>query len=124
MWKTFYKLLNMTTEERRRRRFSEEFRKEQVSLIESGEVTISEVSRMYEVKTDSIKRWLVKFGRKPLPEQIIIQSKKDYNRLAELEKENKKLKEALGDQYVKLVYHQKLVEIAKEKLGDDFEKKV
>lgn len=114
----------MTTEERRRRRFSEEFRKEQVSLIESGEVTISEVSRMYEVKTDSIKRWLVKFGRKPLPEQIIIQSKKDYNRLAELEKENKKLKEALGDQYVKLVYHQKLVEIAKEKLGDDFEKKV
>ena len=114
----------MTVEERRRRRFSEEFRKEHVALIESGEMTISEVSRMYEVKPESVKRWLVKYGKNPLPEPIIIQSKKDYNRLAALEKENSQLKEALGDQYVKLVYYENLVEIAKERLGADFEKKV
>lgn len=114
----------MTIEERRRRRFSVNFRKEQVSLIETGVVTIREVSRMYEVKAASIKRWLEAYGNKPLAEPIIIQSKKDYDRLSELEKENKRLKELLGDQYVKLVYHQKLVEIAKEQLGYDFEKKV
>lgn len=114
----------MTVEERRRRRFSVSFRKEQVSYIEKGEVTIREVSRMYEVKSASIKRWLLEYGTKPLPEPIIIQTKKDYDRLSELEKENKRLKEMLGDQYVKLVYHQKLVEIAKEQLGYDFEKKV
>lgn len=113
----------MTVEERRRRRFSVEFRKEQVALIESGEVTISEVSRMYEVKPASIKRWLVKFGRKPIPEPIIIQSKKDYNRLFELEKENKRLKELIGDQCIKLTFQEKLLEIAKEQLGSDFVKK-
>lgn len=113
----------MTTEERRRRRFSEIFRKEQVQLIESEQLTIGEVSRMYQVKRDSIRRWLLKYGNKPIPERIIVQSKGDYNRLNELEKENRKLKELLGEQHVKLVYHQKLNEIAKERLGSDFEKK-
>jgi len=114
----------MTTEERRRRRFSENFRKEQVALIESEKVTIGEVARMYEVKRSSIKRWLVKYGKKVLPEPIIIQSKEDYNRLNELERENRKLKELLGEQHVKLMYNLKLVEIAKEKFGVDFEKKI
>lgn len=114
----------MTTEERRRRRFSENFRKEQVSLIENEKVTIGEVSRMYEVKRSSIRRWLKKYGKNPLPEPIIVQSKEDYNRLNELEKENSKLKELLGEQHVKLAYSLKLVEIAKQKLGSDFEKKI
>lgn len=114
----------MTVEERRRRRFTEEFRKEQVALIEGGEVTISEVARMYQVKSDNVRRWVKKFGKTPLPEQIIIQSRKDYTRLAELEKENKKLKEVIGDQYIKINFLEKLVEIGREKLGDDFEKKI
>ena len=124
MWKTFAKLNIMTVEERRRRRFTTEFHKEQVALIESGEVTISEVARMYQVKSDNVRRWVKKYGNSPLPEPIIIQSRKDYNRLSELEKENKRLKEMLGDQYVKIIFQDKLLEIAKEKLGDDFEKKV
>ena len=39
----------MTTEERRRRRFTESFRKEQVAKIDSGELTITDVCRLYEV---------------------------------------------------------------------------
>lgn len=71
----------MTVEERRRRRFSEAFRKEQVDLIESGQLTVQEVSRLYKVKSASIKRWLIKFGKKELPSTILISKASKYNRI-------------------------------------------
>ena len=113
----------MTTEERRRRRFSETFRKEQVRLIESGAVSISEVSRLYEVKWDSVSRWVKKYGSKGVPGMLLIQSPKEIDRLRDLEKEVKNLKQIIGDQQVEILYKSKLLAKAKEFLGEDFEKK-
>jgi transposase-like protein len=113
----------MTVEERRRRRFSEAFRKEQVALIESGKLTVIEVSRLYEVKPQNVRRWLDKYGTKALPEPILIRSKSEVNRLRELERENRKLKEELGAEHMRTVYLEGLVALAKERLGEDFEKK-
>lgn len=113
----------MTTDERRRRRFATDFRIKQVQLIESGKITIQEVSKLYEVKVDCIQRWLVKFGSKPLPKPIIISDGSEISRLKELEKENKRLLEIIGSQQVELFYQRALVDVAKSKLGEDFEKK-
>lgn len=113
----------MTTEERRRRRFSEEFRKEQVKLIESGKLTIGEVSRLYEVKRDNVRRWLLKHGKQELPGRILISSIKEVDRIKELERENRRLKELIGSQQVELVYKDELLKLARERLGDGFEKK-
>lgn len=113
----------MTTEERRRRRFSEDFRKEQVGLIESGQATLSEISSLYQVKQSSVRLWMKRFGKKPLPEQIIISHGKEFDRIRELERENKKLLELIGRQRVELVYQDEVIRLAKEKLGKDFEKK-
>lgn len=113
----------MTTEERRRRRFSADFKKTQVDLIESGEVTMSEVSRRYQVKFASVRLWVNKYGSGKLPGQIIISDGKEFNRIRELEKEKKKLLELMGKMHVELAYNKELVRLAKEKLGPDFEKK-
>ena len=113
----------MTTEERRRRRFSADFRKEQVQLIESGQATIREICSLYQVKQYSVKFWLKRFGKKPFPEQIIISNGKEFDRIRELEQENKKFLELIGKQQVELVYKDELIRLAKEKLGEDFEKK-
>lgn len=113
----------MTVEERRRRRFSEAFRKEQVALIESGKLTVIEVGRLYEVKPQNVRRWLRKYGTEDLPEPIVIRSKSEVNRLRELERENQKLKEELGAQHMRAVYLEGLVTLARERLGEDFEKK-
>jgi transposase-like protein len=113
----------MTEDERRRRRFSEAFRKEQVSLIESGKTTIGEVSKRYYVKTQSVRAWLVRFGKKSLPGRIMVTTGKDFDRIVGLEKENRKLVELIGSQQVELVYKDSLLRLARKKLGDDFEKK-
>jgi len=97
----------MTVEERRRRRFSKSFRKEQVELIESGKLTVIEVSRLYEVKPASIKRWLVKYGKKKIPEQIMITTNTDYNRVVDLEKEVSRLTQLIGQQQIKITIEKK-----------------
>jgi transposase len=113
----------MTVEERRRRRFSEEFRKEQVALYDSGGITIREISDLYEVKAETVRIWIRQYGKTQLPKPILITSAKDINHTRELEKENKKLKEIIGDQQVELIYKNQLLKVMSERLGKDFEKK-
>lgn len=114
----------MTVEERQRRRFSETFRKEQVALIERGERTIGEVSRLYEVKRASVRRWLKNYGSQDLPQQIVIQSQEEVNRVRELEQQSAHLKKVIGEQQVELLYLRECLLLAKERLGADFEKKI
>ena len=123
MWKTFINLDIMTVEERRRRRFSEAFKKEQVKLIESGELEVKEVSRLYEVKPDNVRRWLKKYGTKEIPPTIVISSSTEYDRLGDLEKQILELKQIIGDQQVKLITQSSIIELAEQKLGKGFEKK-
>ena len=113
----------MTPEERRRRRFSTEVRKEFVAKIESGELTVQEVSRLLEVKPDNVRRWLKRFGRKPLPEMLHITTMDEVRRLQDQQKEIGKLKQIIGEQQVEMVYLREVVRIARSRLGDDFEKK-
>lgn len=113
----------MTTDERRRRRFSKEFRKKQAALVESGEYTIPELSRLYEVTYDTVKNWVKKYGKQSYPSTTWVGCEKDVKRVRELEKEIKALKIIVGEQQIELLYKKKLIEKAKEKLGDDFEKK-
>ncbi|MDZ4682799.1 MAG: transposase [Saprospiraceae bacterium] len=115
----------MTTEERRRRRFTESFRKEQVELIESGQATIAEVGRRYEVKADNIGKWVKKYGsRKPEGGVTLVGSQRDFDRLAFLEKDYKSLQVLFGEQQIHLIRLRKLLDLAKGELGEDFEKKV
>lgn len=114
----------MTVEERRRRRFSEAFRKEQVCLIENGERKISEVCCLYEVKYDSVKKWIAKYGTKDEPGQIVIQTQAEVNRIKEMEKQACHYKEVIGEQQLELLYLRECLAVARERLGEDFEKKI
>lgn len=113
----------MTTEERRRRRFTVEFRKEQVLLIETGQRTVVEVSRLYEIRPANVRYWMRKYGSKPLPEKIIVSNGKELDRLKDLENQIKTLREVIANQQVELYYKNSVIGLAKERLGEDFEKK-
>lgn len=114
----------MTTEERRRRRFSEAFRKEQAGLIQSGQTTIAQVSRRYQVRANNVSNWVKKYG-KPSKHQGLytVGNAADMDRLGELQKEHQELQVLFSQQQVRLVYLEQLVSIARKELGQDFEKK-
>jgi len=119
----FTKLQEMTSKERQCRRFSESFRQEQVDLIESGNLSVEEVSRLYEVKRQNVKRWLKKYGTKEISPQIIITTSSDYDRIGQMTKEIKELKELIGSQQIQIVHLESVRQEAEKKLGKGFEKK-
>mgnify|MGYP003433438403 FL=1 len=55
--------------------------------------------------------------------QILIQKPAEINRVLELEKEAKKLKTITGDQQIRILQLEELPKLAKERLGERFEKK-
>lgn len=114
----------MTSNERRLRRFSEEFRREQVKLIEKGERTIAQVSALYEVKRDNVRRWVKQYGTKQHPELIVIQTQEEVNRIRDLENQVLKLTEVIGKMHVEMLYKNELLDLAKQHLGPEFEKKI
>jgi transposase-like protein len=114
----------MTVNERQHRRFSEEFRREQVKLIEKGERTIAQVSQLYEVKRDNVRRWVKQYGIKDRPEMIVIQTQEEVNRIKDLQSQVLKLNEVIGKMHVELLYKSELLDLARKHLGADFEKKI
>jgi len=113
----------LTIEEKRRRRFTADFRKEQVKLIESGKTTIMEVIRLYDVRAGSIKNWLKRFGSKDVPETIIVGNSKDFDNYKRLERENKELKQFIGEQQIKIAWLEGVVDKLSEQSGIDIKKK-
>jgi transposase-like protein len=73
--------------DRKRRIFFYVFKKEKVSEIESGVLTIAELFRLYSVSRTSIYKWLYRYGN---------QSKKGVRMVVEKESEATRTAEALG----------------------------
>jgi transposase-like protein len=113
----------MTVEERRRRRFSEEFRKDSVKRIQNGEITPTQIGKLYEVKVESIKRWIKKYGDGSYKSRIVVSFGEEIEAIKNLESEIKKLRSIIADQQIEISYYKSATEVAERKLGKDFEKK-
>ena len=61
-------ITELSKSERRRRTFSDTFKKKKVKEIELGRVKVSEISKVYQVSTVSVYRWIDKFGSIKKPE--------------------------------------------------------
>lgn len=114
----------MSSKERQRRVFTEAFRQQQVRLIEQKQSTVSEVSRRYQVSRSAVYKWLSKYGKSSDSRHFtVVGSGQDVDRLLTVEKKHKELQALFGEQQVKLIRLEHLLDLAKEQLGADFEKK-
>ena len=121
---TLDKSKEMTVKERRNRRFSEEFRRKQVSLIENKLTTMKEVSIKYEVKQESVKGWLKKFGIMNYSNHILISSPEEVNRIRDQDKEIKAIKQIVAEVHIRNVYLESVLSVIKKEYGSDWEKKM
>ena len=52
----------LSSQERHRRIFSEDFKIKKVREIEKKETTVSQISREYQVRANSVYKWVKKYG--------------------------------------------------------------
>lgn len=89
-------------------RYSEAFKQQVVTEVESGDASILSVQRKYGIGgAQTIQTWLIKFGKlHSLPKLVRVETPDEKRELKILEEENRQLKEALIDAQIGKVYAQ------------------
>jgi transposase-like protein len=108
---------------RNQRYFSDTFKRQKVKELNSALISVTELSKLYEVSPQSIYRWLHKYS--PNHEKGVVQ-------VVQMESESQKTKQLLsrlsdleriiGQKQLQIDYLEKLVEISSEELKVDLKK--
>jgi transposase len=116
--------LKMSTAERRRRRFSDNFKMQKVREIETGQTKVSEICSQYQVTSKNVYLWVDKFGSmKNKKERMVVETDSDTRQLIELKKRVSELERIIGQKQIVIDFQDKMIELAEENYGVDIKKK-
>lgn len=108
-----------------RRVFSEEFRKRIVKEIESGQYTVLQASREFEVNLQTVYNWLYRYSRYLQKNKVlIVEEQSEQRKRLELEQRIKDLEAALGRKQMEIDMLSKLIEIAGQEYNTDLKKNI
>ena len=118
------KSANMAREQKVSIRYSISFKQKVVREVEEEGIGIMAIRRRYGIKgASTVNRWITQFGKNHLLNKIVrVEMKGEKDRTRELEKEIKKLKEALADAYLAKECAEKIIELANEEYKTDLKK--
>ena len=114
-----------STAERRKRRFSEEFKRKKVREIEQKVSTVLEISRAYDVRKSNIYLWIKKYGNHATSqgERVIVECESDTKKNIALQAKVAELERIIGQKQVLLDFKDKIIDLAEETYQIDIKKK-
>ena len=108
---------------RSKRIFTEEFKRERVKEYERGEFSVSELSKLYDIHSVVIYRWIHKYSTYNKKRSILVEVKDSSNKkLKEYEKRIAALERALGQKQLRIEFLEKMVDLAEEEYDVDIKK--
>ena len=115
----------MTTEERRMRTFSDELKQKLVREIEQKKNSIAQISRQYEVRENTVSKWLKKYGMdKTKKVRTIVESESDTVKMLNYQKKIAELEQLVGQKQVVIEFQNKMIELAELEYNIDIKKKL
>jgi len=110
-------------DERRRRVFSEDFKRKKVREIEQKITTIAEVSREYEVRASNVSKWLTQYSPNRMKSvRTIVESESDTRKLFDLQQKIAELERIIGQKQLLIDFQAKMMELAEQEYGIDIKK--
>jgi transposase len=114
----------MSVRERLNRSFSEDFKRKKVNELERNLVTVSELSREYQVTRAAIYKWIYNYSsmkKKGLKQ--VVETQSDSRKLLELKEQIRELQRIVGEKQILIDFKDKMIEIAESEYGVDIKKK-
>lgn len=106
------------------RRFSETFKREKVKEIEGKTITVLQLSRIYDVSTTAVYKWIRKYSKyQEKRERVVIEKESESYKTYQLQRKVAELERLLGQKEIELSYLEKVIESGNELLGEDLKKK-
>ena len=107
-----------------RRTFSEPFKREKVKMLEDRQITVKQLSRIYEVSEAAIYKWVRKYSAVlGLAEKIVVEKESEGNKTLSLMKRVAELERVVGQKQLEIDYFKKLIDLIEEEIGEDMKKK-
>ena len=113
----------MKKQQNAHRIFSLAFKKEKVDLLDSGKITVNELSKIYEVSPTAIYKWKKKFSKLDQSERVVVEKISEARKNSELLQRIKYLEQVIGKKQLELDYYKSAIDVLKEKEGEDILKK-
>ena len=108
---------------RKRRRYSEDFKKKLVKEFESGQYSVTQLGRLYGICFQNIYNWIYKystFNEKGV--RIVEDHQSSSKKLKLLEQQIKDLEALLGRKQIQVEFLEKMIDLASEELQVDIKK--
>ena len=108
---------------RQRRTFSEEFKKQKVKELVNKQISIGELSKLYDVSKTSIYRWLYKYS--PHHKQgttQVVQMESEAQKTKSLQERVAELERVVGKKQIEIDFLNELVQVAGTELKVDLKK--
>ena len=114
----------MKNKERKvRRTFSTAFKKEKVSLIDQGKMSVKDLCDIYEVSTTAVYKWLKKYSKQESTERIVVEKISEEAKNRELMNRIRHLEGVIGRKQLEIDYYKAAIEVINQEEGIDLLKK-
>ena len=108
---------------RTQRVFSDTFKRQKVKELDKGLVSVSELSKLYDVSRQSIYRWLHKYSvNHPKGVKQVVQMESEAQKTKQLLDRVAELERIVGQKQLEIDYLEKLLEISSKELQVDLKK--
>lgn len=115
---------SLSLAERRKRIFSEEFKRQKVREIEQRQTSVSEVSKLYQVRANNVYKWIDKYSKKKEKGlRLVVEMESDTKKLLALQAKIAELERLVGQKQVIIEFQDKMIEIAEQEYQIDIKKK-
>ena len=108
---------------RKRRNFSETFKREIVDAFESGKFSVYELERLHGISNALIYKWIYKYSKyNQKGYRIVEHSESSSKKVKDLEAKIKSLEAIIGQKQIKIDFLETMIEVAKDELNIDIKK--
>jgi transposase len=116
---------SLSLAERKKRIFSEDFKRQKVREIELKQTSVSEVSKVYQVRPNNVYKWIDKYSNKQKKGlRLIVEMESDTKKLIALQAKIAELERLVGQKQVIIEFQNKMIEIAEQEYQIDIKKKI
>ena len=106
-----------------KRSFSEDFKKQKVHEIVTKKATVQEISKLYEIRTAIIYRWIHKYSSDtPKQAKIVVEMESESQKALFYKEKVAESERLVGQKQIQLDFMEKLIELASHELEMDLKK--
>ena len=108
---------------RRKRKFSEDFKLKIVKEYESGEFSVVEMTKIYDISYQTIYNWIYKYSKYNKQSiQVVEMKDSQAHKMKQMEARIKELEQAVGQKQMNIDYLEKMIDLAKDHYDIDIKK--